>query len=79
MREDILQALETEVRKRCESENNFFGMGCWSHIRSVVKNAAVLAGRHHADPEIVLIAAWLHDIASVTDYQWYGEHHIRGA
>lgn len=25
------------------------------------------------------ISAWLHDIASVTDYNFYEEHHIHGA
>lgn len=29
--------------------------------------------------EIVMIAAWLHDIASVTDYSLYEKHHIHGA
>ncbi len=27
---------------------------------------------------LVIIAAWLHDIASVTDYNLYAEHHIYG-
>ena len=39
MREDIISFCETEVKKRCESENNFFGMGCFYHIKAVVKNA----------------------------------------
>ncbi len=29
--------------------------------------------------EICIIAAWLHDIASITDYKLYEEHHIHGA
>lgn len=28
--------------------------------------------------EIVIIAAWLHDIASITDYSLYEQHHIYG-
>ena len=39
-------------------------MGCWHHILAVVKNAVELAPQHGADPEVVEIAAWLHDIAS---------------
>ena len=27
----------------------------------------------------VVIAAWLHDVASITDYNLYEEHHIHGA
>lgn len=54
-------------------------MGCYYHIESVVKNAEILAEKYNADKEIVMIAAWLHDIASVTDYALYEEHHIHGA
>lgn len=79
MRTDIIEYLEKEIKSRCESENNFFGMGCYYHIRSVVRNAAYLAQQYGADEEVVVIAAWLHDIASVTDYSLYEEHHIHGA
>ena len=79
MREDIISLCETEIKKRCESDNNFFGMGGFYHIKAVVKNAVFLAENYDADIEIVTIAAWLHDIASVTDYKYYEEHHIWGA
>lgn len=79
MRADIIGYLEKEVRSRCESERNFFGMGCYYHILAVVGNAAFLAERYGADIEVVTIAAWLHDIASVTDYSLYEEHHVHGA
>ena len=79
MRADIIGYLRCEIRRRCESEGNFFGMGCWHHILAVVKNAVELAPQYGADPEVVEIAAWLHDIASVTDYALYAEHHIHGA
>ena len=32
----------------------------------------------NADKEVCIIAAWLHDIASITDYKLYKEHHIHG-
>lgn len=79
MREDILEALQKEVYSRCAKETNQFGMGCYYHIAAVVKNAAILAEKNGADQEIVMIAAWLHDIASVTDYSLYERHHIHGA
>lgn len=79
MRKDIISFCESEVKKRCESDNNFFGMGCFYHIKAVVKNAIFLAENYNANIEIVTIAAWLHDIASVTDYNYYEEHHIWGA
>ena len=54
-------------------------MGCYYHIVAVVNNAKILAGKYGADKEIVMIAAWLHDIASITDHSLYELHHIHGA
>lgn len=79
MRNDIIKFLEVEVKNRCEKETNFFGVGAYYHIKSVVKNAIILANEYGANEEIVIIAAWLHDIASITDYNLYEEHHIHGA
>lgn len=79
MREDILADLQKEIYNRCQESTNKFGPGCWHHIVAVVKNAEILAERYGADKEIVMIAAWLHDIASITDYSLYELHHIHGA
>lgn len=79
MREDILVNLKSEIYGRCQRETNKFGMGCYYHIAAVVKNAEILAERYGADKEVVMIAAWLHDIASITDYSLYEQHHIYGA
>lgn len=79
MREDILNYLQKEVYDRCQRETNRFGMGCYYHIVAVVKNAEILSEKYGADREIVMIAAWLHDIASITDYSLYELHHIHGA
>lgn len=79
MRTDILSYLRQELDQRCQSSSNYFGYSCFRHIEAVVKNAALLAEVYHADKEICMIAAWLHDIASVTDYALYPEHHIHGA
>lgn len=76
---DIIEYLQKEVRARCEAPSNKFGIGCYYHIEAVVKNAELLAEKYGADKEVTVIAAWLHDIASVTDYSLYEEHHIRGA
>lgn len=79
MRQDIIEYLQSEIKRRCELPSNFFGMGCFYHIRAVVDNAAMLAKQFGADEEIVIIAAWLHDVASITDYNFYEKHHIHGA
>lgn len=79
MRNDIIEFIQNEVKRRCESESNFFGMGCYYHICAVAENAAFLAEKYGADIEASVISAWLHDIASITDYSLYEEHHIHGA
>lgn len=68
-----------EIYVRCRKQTNKFGIGCYYHIAAVVKNAEILAKKYGADKEIVMIAAWLHDIASITDYSLYELHHIHGA
>lgn len=79
MRTDITNYLEKEIYKRANKPSNKFGIGCYYHIEAVVKNAQILANKFNADEEIVIIAAWLHDIASITDYSLYEMHHIHGA
>ena len=79
MRNDIIAYLQKEIRLRCESPANKFGIGIYYHIEAVAKNAELLAERFGADKEIAVIAAWLHDIASITDYSLYKMHHIHGA
>ncbi len=79
MREDILKNLQKEVHDRCQKETNKFGIGCYYHIAAVVKNAEILADKYEADKEVVMISAWLHDIASITNYSLYELHHVHGA
>lgn len=79
MRTDILEYLQNEIYLRCRKPSNKFGMGCYYHIEAVVRNSEILAQKYGADKEVVMIAAWLHDIASITDYDLYEDHHIHGA
>ncbi len=76
MRNDITEYLKSELRRRCESPSNKFGIGIYDHIKAVAKNAELLSRQLGANEEITVIAAWLHDIASVTDYDLYENHHI---
>ena len=78
MRDDIIEYLKKEIKHRAENENNKFGIGAFYHIEAVAKNAEILADKYKADKEVCIIAAWLHDIASITDYDLYEEHHIHG-
>ena len=79
MRNDIINYLKEEIYSRAIKPENKFGMGAYYHIEAVAKNAEILADRYNADKEVVIIAGWLHDIASITDYSLYEEHHIHGA
>lgn len=79
MRNDIIQYLKQEVYSRATKPENKFGMGVYYHIEAVAKNAKLLSEKFGADVEVTEIAAWLHDIASITDYSMYEEHHIYGA
>ncbi len=79
MRNDIIEFLKQEIYSRARKPENKFGMGAYYHIEAVAKNAEILADRYNADKEVVIIAAWLHDIASITDYNLYEKHHIHGA
>ena len=79
MEKEIINNIKEEIRKRCESPNNFFGYSSYDHIESVAKNAVELANLYNADSELCEIAGWLHDIAAITDYSLYEDHHIHGA
>lgn len=75
----MLQEIENIVEAACASESNIFGYGIWTHhITQVAKNGLRLAGMFNADPEIVVVAALLHDYASVKDQALYENHHITG-
>ena len=65
-----MECLQKEIYERCQKETNKFGMGCYYHIASVVRNAEILADKYGADKEVVMIAGWLHDVASITDYNY---------
>ena len=67
------------VEEACASETNVFGYGIWTHhVTQVAKNGKCLAKLFDADPEIVEIAALLHDYASIKDQALYQDHHVHG-
>jgi len=69
-----------EIKKRCESSSNAYGIGAWDHhIKIVYELAKKYASEYGANQEIVSLAALLHDIASVTDISYTEEHHVIGA
>lgn len=67
------------VERACAAKTNVFGYGIWTHhIEKVAETARFLAADFGVDPEIVEIAALLHDYASVKDERLYAEHHVHG-
>ena len=75
----MLKNIKEDIKRRCVSPDNFFGEGIYEHIESVANNAVELAKLYQADIEVCELAGWLHDIASITDYKLYENHHIHGA
>ena len=72
--------IEKIVEEACKAETNVFGYGIWTHhILQVAKIGKKIAGQFNADPEIVEIAALLHDYAGIKDHSLHKEHHMHGA
>ena len=79
MRDPRIKEVRAIVERACVAESNVFGYGIWTHhIVRVAHHAVRLAPMFGADPEIVEIAALLHDYASVRDEALYEEHHVHG-
>ncbi len=78
--QEIINKVYEEIKRRCEAETNFYGMGAWDHhIEVVYKLAIANSKKYGANKDIVAIAALLHDIASVTNKDFTEEHHLIGA
>jgi len=74
---NIVAITQKYVLEECKKDTNLFGMNAYNHhFKSVVMYAEQLAKKRNADLEIVLVSAWLHDIASIKGE--YEEHHIAG-
>ena len=77
---EIIKEIYDEVKNRCMLPSNAYGIGAWDHhIELVYKIATEICGEYNADPNIVALAALLHDVASVTNKEYTEEHHIIGA
>lgn len=75
----MIDTIAELVEAACARESNVFGYSIWTHhITKVAAKARKLASLFGADPEIVEVAALLHDYASVKDQALYAEHHIHG-
>ena len=74
---DIVKLAQEYVLNESRKKRNPFGMNAYNyHFKSVVEYAKKLAKERNADMEIVLVSAWLHDIASIKGN--YKDHHTAG-
>jgi uncharacterized protein len=72
--------IERIVENACQSDDNKFGYGGWTHhIVEVVKYSKFLAPLFYADVEIVVIAALLHDYAGIKNIEHYAAHHEKSS
>lgn len=75
---NIIKEVRKFVESECKKPNSHYGYDPFLyHFIPVVEYSEKLADKLGADKEIVIIAAWLHDIGSIV----YGRknHHLTGA
>jgi len=75
---DIIEKIKNFVEEECKKPSSKFGYDPFPfHFVHVVRHADDLNKKLGGDREVILIAAWLHDIGSII----YGreDHHITGA
>ena len=78
--EVVIKEVYKEVKRRCLLPSNEYGIGAWDHhIELVYKIALKIHKEYQADHDIVALAALLHDVASITNKEFYEKHHIIGA
>lgn len=76
----LLETIREYVYTECCRPQNAFGEAFYAdHILVVRDYALRLAEILGADPEIVTLAAYLHDIAAVQDFASVPRHHLLGA
>ncbi len=74
----IVKKIRDFVESECKNSTSKYGREPFEfHFIPVAKYAEELANELKADKEVVLLAAWLHDIGSIVNGR--GEHHITGA
>ncbi len=74
---DIVNKIKKFIEEECKKPTSTYGYSPFEfHFIPMVRYANELAEEYNADKEIVLLAAWLHDIGSII----YGRenHHITG-
>ena len=75
---DIIQEIKNFVESECKKPSSKYGYEPFTHhFISVVRYAEELANELGGNKEVILIAAWLHDIGSIICGR--KDHHMTGA
>ena len=76
----IAETVRECVLNECKNDGNALGLAFFErHLTVAVSYAKSLAATLGADPEIVELAGWLHDIAAVRDITCLPRHTAAGA
>ncbi len=75
---DIVKEIRDYVENECKKPTSHYGYEPFPfHLIPMVKHAEKLAETFNVDKELILLAAWLHDIGSIIHGR--KDHHITGA
>ena len=75
---NIINTIRDYVKAECQKPTSKYGFDPFPfHLVLVAKHATALADELGGDKEVILIAAWLHDIGSIISGR--DDHHITGA
>lgn len=75
---DIIKEIKQFVKEECEKPTSKYGFEPFgNHFEPTVKWAEKLADELGGDKDVILIAAWLHDIGSIVEGR--EDHHIAGS
>lgn len=75
-----MENIKTMIEDLSKSKNNKFGSAFYQqHILLNERFSHRLADHLGADKEVLSLAAYLHDIAAISDYNTLADHHLIGA
>ncbi|MDD4901950.1 MAG: HD domain-containing protein [Patescibacteria group bacterium] len=76
----IIQEVKRLVKAANDSPRNKYSASVWKyHLELVAKYGLALAKKLKADAEVVELAAYLHDYASLLNVKNAAQHHLAGA
>jgi uncharacterized protein len=73
----MLEKIKAMVKDLCNIRGTTEEVWWLDHIRLVEKRCLEISEKEDVDKDVLLLAAWLHDLTKIT--QEYEDHHIKGA